>query len=112
MNAKDTYKKLMELKDQYPDLVLKNDGYQYLRMDIRESHKDIIKEIENLLIPLIPRFREFNNFKPRENGTFAIRCQYGWDQSFTGVGYFEESDFMSETFDQWNKDYREQQKAR
>ena len=93
MTATETYNKLMEIKDQFPELTFNNDGYEYISPSIREAHKEQIKQIEDLLRPVIPTLRRFDNFKPRKDGSFAIRCQYGWSESFTGVGYFEKADF-------------------
>ena len=95
MDIEQAYKRLMEIKDEVPELIYQNDGYQYLSPGIRETHKDKIKEIEEILKPHIPRLRRFDNFKLRKDGTFAIRCQYGWDEKFTGVGYFEADHFTN-----------------
>ncbi len=88
MNNINAYYKLKKLQRKYPQLTFDNIGYQYLSPEIKESHKEQIKEIEDILKQSIEGFVEFNNFKPRKDGTFAIRCQYRWDERFTGVGYF------------------------
>ena len=85
----DTYYKLILLQKKYPKLTFDNNGYEYLDSSIKESHKEIIVEIENILNYSINRFVKFNNFKPRKDGSFDIRCQYMWNEHFTGVGYFK-----------------------
>ena len=83
------YDRLIELKDQFPELTFDNNGYEYLNREVQESHKEQIEEIKTILKETIKGFRSFNNFKPRESGTFDIRIQYLWGGSnFVGVGYF------------------------
>ena len=82
------YDRLIELKNQFPELTFDNDGYEYLSKETQESHKEQIEEIKQILKETIEGFSSFNNFKPRENGSFAVRCQYNYDRSFIGVGYF------------------------
>ena len=78
--------KLYQFK--YPELTFDNKGYKYLSKDIQERHKEQIKEISDILTETIERFRQFNNFKPRKDGSFDIRVQYAWDSNYNGVGYF------------------------
>ncbi len=82
------YDKIIEIKDKYPQLTFNNKGYECLSKDIQESHKEIIKELSDILKRNIEGFVKFNNFKPRKDGTYVVRVQYHWDKSFTGVGYF------------------------
>lgn len=84
------YDKIIEIKDKYPQLTFNNNGYEYLSKEIQESHKEIIKELSDILKRNIEGFVKFNNFKPRKDGTYVVRVQYHyhWDKSFTGVGYF------------------------
>lgn len=84
----ENYNKLIELQKNYPLLTLDNIGFDKLPKKIQENHSTQIKEIEEILKETIEGFVEFNNFKPRKSGTFDIRCQYKWDISFIGVGYF------------------------
>lgn len=82
------YDKIIEIKDKYPQLTFNNKGYECLSKDIQESHKEIIKELSDILKRNIEGFVKFNNFKLRKNNTFDVRCQYQWTHNFTGVGYF------------------------
>lgn len=87
------YYKLLLFQKKYPELTFNNQGYQYLKPKIKEVYKKQIEEISDILRKSIKGFSRFDNFKPRENGTFAIRCQYYWDASFCGVGYFNINEF-------------------
>ena len=91
------YYELLLFKKLYPELTFDNNGYEYLKLKVRESHKEQIEKIESILKKHIGGFSNFNNFKPRENGSFDIRCQYNWgfpdDSYFMGVGYFNIKEF-------------------
>ena len=100
------YEQLVEFIENYPDLIFDNIGYQYLSKEVRAMRAEQIKEIEEILKRNIVGFVEFNNFKPRQDGSFDIRCQYNWcaDRtpeekargglgSFIGVGYFPLKNF-------------------
>ena len=89
MKEKDVYKKLTEYQKNFPQLTFDNDGYEYLPMEVRETHKVQITEIEEILKSVIDGFIEFNNFKPRRDGSFAVRYQCYWDETFKGVGYLD-----------------------
>lgn len=89
----------MEIRKQYPELTFNNDGYQYLKPAVREQHAEQIKEIAAIMKEQFPRFVEFNNFKPRKDGTYSIRCQTYWSESFIGVEYFTEENFLETTSD-------------
>jgi hypothetical protein len=82
------YDRLIELKNQFPELTFDNDGYEYLRKEVQEKHKEQIEEVSQILKETIEGFTSFNNFKPRKDGSFLVRCQHNWDESFVGVGYF------------------------
>ena len=87
--------RLNELKTQFPQLTFDNKGYQYLSIEVREKHKEQIKEIEDILrkeLNPIQGVLEFNNFKPIKNGDFSIRVQMYWDNSFKGVSYININD--------------------
>lgn len=92
------YNRLIEIQKQYPKLTFDNNGYEYIRKEL-EEHKEVVNEINEILKATIGRFPEFNNFKPRpkghKDGDFAVRCQYAWDSSFTGVGYFGINEFKN-----------------
>ena len=85
--------KLTEIKSNFPKLTFQNEGYQYLSKEIKENHKKEIAEIESILKEEIKGFSEFNNFRENKDGSFSVRCQYCWDDSFKGVGYFNINEF-------------------
>lgn len=93
METNNIYNMLKEYKQQYPKLTFDNDGYEYLSIEIKESHKKQIEEINNILKKIITGYVEFNNFKPQKNGSFSIRYQYNWNEHFIGVGYANIEDF-------------------
>lgn len=89
-----TVDKLRQLQAEYPQLTFDNVGYQYLSIEIRESHKAVIEEIESILSELIGGFSSFNNFIP----SGAVRFQYDYGHNdensihFIGVGYLNFED--------------------
>ena len=90
------YTALEELRANNPELTFNNDGYQNLNPDVVERNKEAIAEIESLLKTVIFRFVRFQNFKPRKDGTIAVRYQVHYDASFVGVGY-KSMDELKET---------------
>lgn len=91
------FEKLTEIKNNFPSLTFDNNGYQYIKPEIREQHKEQIKEIEEILNSEFVGIVKFNNFKPRKDGSFSIRCQCKYDESFTGVVYLNKEDFKKQT---------------
>ena len=83
------FKRLTELRDEFPALVFNNDGYEKLSKEIQEEYKEQIAEITAILKESLIDFVTFNNFVPRKDGTTSVRVQYKWDVRFTGVGYFD-----------------------
>jgi hypothetical protein len=90
------YDRLIELKNDYPELTFNNDGYEYLSPSVKEAHKAQIEEISAILKETVFGFVRFDNFKPRKNGSFAVRMQTQWDERFTGVQYNDIEDFKNE----------------
>lgn len=90
---KASIKKIIEIQTNFPKLTFKNEGYQYIPKEIKENHKKEIAEIESILREEINGFSEFNNFKENKDGSIYVRCQYYWDNSFKGVGYFNIKEF-------------------
>ena len=90
---KASIKKIIEIQSNFPKLTFQNEGYQYLSKEIKENHKKEIAEIESILREEINGFSEFNNFIIKKDGSLYVRCQYYWDNSFKGVGYFNINDF-------------------
>ena len=89
------YNRLKIIKLEYPELTFQNNGYEYLNKEIREKYSEQIEEISNILKITVKGFRVFNNFKDRENGSFYIRFQSHWDETFTGVEYFDIENFKN-----------------
>ncbi len=90
------YDRLVELKNNYPELTFNNVGYEYLSPSVKEAHKAQIEEISAILKETVFGFVRFDNFKPRKNGSFAVRMQTKWSESFTGVQYNDIEDFKNE----------------
>ena len=90
---KEKKKKIIEIQSNFPKLTFQNEGYQYLSKEIKENHKKEIEEIKSILKKEINGFSEFNNFKINKDGSFSVRCQYYWDNSFKGVGDFNINEF-------------------
>lgn len=90
-----TYDRLNQLKEQNPELIFDNDGYQYLPLETREKHKEQIKEIEQILTECGYQSVNFKNFKPRKDGSFAVRFDAMWDKTFKGVIYVSLEDFKN-----------------
>lgn len=99
METNKYYNRLKELKDQFPKLTFHNNGYEYLSHEIKEKHKEQIKEITEILKTTVKGFSRFDNFKPLKNGSFDIRIQYNWNyeggNTFIGVGYFNIKEFKN-----------------
>jgi hypothetical protein len=94
------YNRLKELKDRFPQLTFDNDGYEYISSDVKESHREQIEEIESILRETVAGFYRFDNFKPRKDGSFAIRLHYNYNHGedglpFDGVGYFDIKEFKN-----------------
>jgi hypothetical protein len=87
------YAELMKLKEQYPSLTFDNDGYQEIPADVKLANAIGIQKIEAILEVAVADFRRFQNFKPRKDGTTAIRCQTQWSEGFQGVSYFPMENF-------------------
>ena len=85
---------ILNIIKECPEITFDNIGYQYLSLEVKEKYKNQITIIENILKKYIDRFSKFDNFKPRKDGTVVIRCQYGWDEKFIGVGYFNVDDIF------------------
>jgi len=91
------YKKLIAFQKDYPELTFQNNSFEYLNPEIREKHKKQIDEISEILKKHIKGFREFNNFFKLTDGSLSIRCQYDYDITFIGVGYFSIDDFKDDS---------------
>jgi hypothetical protein len=85
----DAYDELTQLMELNPELVFCNDGYENLPKSVVDVHKDAITDIEVVLQETVKGFVRFQNFKPRTDGSTAVRLQahYNDEGSFTGVMY-------------------------
>lgn len=88
--------RLEEIQRDYPHLTFDNNGYEYLSKDIKQSHKDQIKEVSSIIEKNLKGFVRFDNFKPRKDGSIDVRVQFYWSESFVGVGYFPIKEFSLE----------------
>ena len=80
----------------YPDLVFMNHGYERLPDPVIEANKEGISRVEEILSVAVADFVCFQNFKPRKDGSIAVRCQTMWAPWFQGVSYFPLDDFTPE----------------
>lgn len=78
---------LTEIMNDNPELIFDNDGYETLSQEIQNEKAEVITQIETILKENIEEFVSFQNFKPRKDGSFAIRMQVHYDASFVGVHY-------------------------
>ena len=80
---------LRALMEANPALIFSNDGYEELPATVKEAHQDAIAQIEAVLKSCVRGFVRFQNFKPRKDGSTAVRYQvrYNDNGSFTGVAY-------------------------
>lgn len=99
MTDRDPYKELTDLVAQYPDLVFDSIGYQELSPSIVEANQEGIDKVSEVLEYAVHGFVRFQNFKPRKDGTIAVRCQTVWDRNFTGVSYFPLENFKQKVTD-------------
>lgn len=89
------YAKLKAFQKNFPQLTFQNKGYQYIKKEVIEDHKEQIKEILALIKTQAPFITEFNNFKTYKEDKIGVRCQGRYDQTtgFIGVYYFALKDF-------------------
>ena len=91
------YEKLKKIMANCPELIFDNRGYQYLPKEILKKYAtecNVVKEIIERRLDQKGSI-EFNNFKPRKDGTFALRFQGRYDNSFFGVYYTDLEDFKT-----------------
>ena len=88
------YEELNKLREEYPALTFNNEGFQNIPNDVREANIEGQNKIEELLQKSVKDFVRFQNFKPRKDGSFDIRCQTKWAPWFTGVSYFPLENFQ------------------
>lgn len=91
--------RLIEIQKQYPALTFDNQGYQYMdTSNFSEEEKKALQEVHDILKQCVGGFTKFNNFKPRKDGTFDVRCQADWNYGedglpFIGVFYIRMDQF-------------------
>lgn len=91
------FEELNQLREKYPELTFNNKSYENIPKDVRARNQVGQDAIETLLRKSVSGFVSFQNFKPRKDGSFAIRCQTRWDESFIGVFYFPLEDFKPDS---------------
>lgn len=87
------FDELTQCINRYPELVFDNDGYEQLPREVIERNREGINKIEAILKVCVSDFCSFQNFKPRKDGSIAIRCQTRWSDYFRGVSYFPLENF-------------------
>lgn len=90
---------LEALRLAYPELTFSNHDYEELPREVKEANAEGIEKIEAILKLAVAGFVRFQNFKPREDGTFDVRCQTRWSHHFTGVTYLPMDFFAQESGD-------------
>lgn len=88
------YEELNKLREEYPELTFFNSGYENIPDEVRERNSEGNQKIEELLKKSVSDFVRFQNFKPRTDGSFAVRCQTMWSPWFQGVSYFPLENFQ------------------
>lgn len=91
------FEELNRLREQYPELTFNNHGYENIPKDVRARNQEGHDAIEDLLKKSVYGFVRFQNFIPRKDGSFAIRCQTRWPDFFVGVSYFPLEDFKPDS---------------
>ena len=89
----DTYTALEALRLEYPELTFDNDGYEELPKAVKEANSHGIWRVEEVLKQAMHDFVRFQNFKPRKDGSIAVRCQTVWAPGFIGVSYIPMEDW-------------------
>lgn len=82
-----TYTELTRIMTSNPDLLFDNDGYQELPRETVDANKEAIAQIEEVLKQCVTGFVRFQNFKPRKDGSIAVRYQAHYNDIFVGVIY-------------------------
>ena len=83
------FTELNKLRIDNPELTYDNEGYDNISSEVRDRNADAIAKIEGILKDEVEGFSKFQNFKPRKDGSYAIRMQAHYDASFVGVHYLE-----------------------
>lgn len=83
------FDQLTKIIEDSPALVFDNDGYQELPKATVSANREAVDAVEKILAAEVAGFVRFQNFKPRKDGTTAVRCQVVYDQNlgFVGVSY-------------------------
>jgi hypothetical protein len=93
------YEELDALRSDYPDLTFESKGYEEIPDNVKEANAEGIAKVEEVLKQCVKSFVRFQNFKPRKDGTVAVRCQTRWSAGFTGVSYFPLENFQPDSED-------------
>ncbi len=88
----ETHAELVRLFEDYPALRLQNNGYEYLKPEVRGAHTTQIARIEAILKKHVTGFIEFYNFRLNRHAEIVLRFEYNWGAedrilNFRGVGY-------------------------
>jgi hypothetical protein len=96
-SMKNYFEELSAIMQSNPDLVFYTVGYQEIPMATIASNQGAFDKVTVLLKECVAGFVRFQNFKPRKDGTFAVRCQTRWSETFTGVSYFPLENFQPDS---------------
>lgn len=99
------YEQLNKLREEYPALTFNNEGYENIPQEVREVNKEGNEKIETILKNTVAGFVKFQNFKPRSDGSYAVRCQTKWSDFFTGVTYIPLENFRPDHPSWGNAEY-------
>ena len=101
------YDELTQCIKEYPELVFTNNGYEEIPYEIKVFNAEGFLKVEAILKVCVKDFVRFQNFKPRKDGSIAVRCQTHWAPHFTGVSYFPLDNFQP-GHPSWSTDDAEQ----
>lgn len=99
MTDRNFYEELDALRRTYPDLTFANKGKENIPADVRAANAEGQAKIEAILKETVADFIRFRNFRPRKDGTFAIRCQTRFSLGIAGgeSHYFPLEKFKPDT---------------
>lgn len=96
--SKEIHDELRQIAAEHPELVFDNNGFEYLKPEVREAKAAQINRVSEILKEHVLGFSKFFNFKPRKHdslrGDLDLRFDYNWSAEtlgmspyFVGVGY-------------------------
>lgn len=89
---------LVAFQTAHPELTFNNNGYQELSNEVKQRNHEAISKVAHILKDHVRDFVRFQNFCPDGEGSFKVRCQTRYSESFTGVSYIPFSSFKLEGY--------------